>query len=86
VYASSNNIVVIKSRKISWTELVASMREMRNSYNTLVGNPERKSPLVRRKRRWKYNIRMENRVGRCGMDASGLGKGPVADCCDLRVP
>jgi len=62
VYASSNNIVVIKSRKISWTELVASMREMRNSYNTLVGKCEGKRPFRRPRHRWEDNIRMDLRV------------------------
>jgi hypothetical protein len=34
---------------------------MRSAYNILVGKPERKRPLGRRKRRWKYNIRMDVR-------------------------
>jgi hypothetical protein len=29
-----------------WAGHVAQMREIRNSYNTLVGKPERKRPLV----------------------------------------
>jgi hypothetical protein len=32
--------------------------DMRNSYNILVGKPERKRPLCRPRRRWEVNIRM----------------------------
>jgi hypothetical protein len=41
-----------------------------------------KRPLERHTRRWEDNIIIElngNRVGRCGLDASGSGKGPVAE-------
>jgi hypothetical protein len=31
---------------------------MRNAYTFLVGKPERKRPLGRRKYRWEYNIQM----------------------------
>jgi len=34
---------------------------MRNAYNNLVGKPEGKIPLVRLRRRWEGNIRMELR-------------------------
>jgi hypothetical protein len=37
------------------------MREMRCACNILVGNPERKRPLGRPRRRWEYNIRMDLR-------------------------
>jgi hypothetical protein len=32
------------------------MEEMRNIYKTLVGKPERKTPLGRPRRRWDENI------------------------------
>jgi hypothetical protein len=32
---------------------------MRNAYNILVGGPEGKRPLVRPRRRWESNSRME---------------------------
>jgi hypothetical protein len=40
---------------------VSRVGEMRNAYNTLVGNPERKIPLKRSGNRWKDNIRMTHR-------------------------
>jgi len=51
------------------------MGEMRNVFKILVGKPEGKRPLGRR-RRWVDNIRMdirEIRVGDCGLDSSGSG-------------
>jgi len=54
---------------------LARMEEMRNAYNILVGKPEGKRPLGRLKRTWEDNIRIDliNRVGRCGLGASGSG-------------
>jgi hypothetical protein len=37
------------------------MGEKRNAYNILVGKPEGKRPLGRRKNRWEDNIRMDLR-------------------------
>jgi hypothetical protein len=34
------------------------MGDMKNAYNILVGNPERKSPLGRPRHRWEGNIKM----------------------------
>jgi hypothetical protein len=45
------------------------MGQMGNAYNTLDGKPEGKRILVRPKRRWNSNIRMEM----CGLDSSGSG-------------
>jgi hypothetical protein len=42
-----------------WAGHVARMGEKRNVYRLLVGNPERKSQLVRPKRRWIDNIKMD---------------------------
>jgi len=42
--------------------------------------------LERPRRRWEDNIKMDlksNRVGRCGLDSSGPGYGPVAGFCEL---
>jgi len=36
----------------------ARMGEMRDAYKILVGKTEGKAPVRRRRRRWKYNIRM----------------------------
>jgi hypothetical protein len=45
------------------------MRGMRNAYNNLVGKPEGKRPLIRPRRRWEDNIRMDLReIGWEGVD------------------
>jgi hypothetical protein len=60
---------MIKSRRIRWTGHVARMGEKRNSYMILVGNPERKRPLGRPRRKWVDNIKMDLREIRWdGMD------------------
>jgi hypothetical protein len=40
LYTSPYIIKVIKSRRVSWTEDVARMGEIRNAYSILVGKPE----------------------------------------------
>jgi hypothetical protein len=45
------------------------MGEMRNAYNSFVGNPEGKISLGRGRRRWEDNIRMDLReIGWEGVD------------------
>jgi len=45
------------------------MRERRNVYRVLVGNPEAKRPLGKSRRRWEDNIKMDLQdVGCDGMD------------------
>jgi hypothetical protein len=45
------------------------MEEKRNACRILVGNPERKRPLGRRRRRWVDNIKIDLReIGWDGMD------------------
>jgi len=39
-----------------WTGHVARTEEMRNVYEIFFGNPARKRPLGRRRRRWQYEI------------------------------
>jgi hypothetical protein len=46
---------MIKSRRMKWVGHIACLGDMRNIYN------ERKRPLVRHKRRWKDNIKMDLR-------------------------
>jgi hypothetical protein len=58
LYSSPSIIKIIKSRRIRWSGHVAEMVEDRNAYRLLVGNPERKRPLGRPRRRWVDNIRM----------------------------
>jgi hypothetical protein len=61
---------MIKSRKMSWAGHVARMGENRNAYRILVGKPEGKKPLVRPRRRWVNNIKMDlrDRMGCYGLD------------------
>jgi hypothetical protein len=40
---------------------VACMEEMRNAYNSLVGEPEGRRPLGRHRRSWEDNIKMDLR-------------------------
>jgi hypothetical protein len=45
------------------------MVKVRNEYKILVGKPEGRRPLGRRRRRWKDNIRMDTReIGWEGVD------------------
>jgi len=60
LYASQNVIRVIKSRRMTSLH-AASMGEMRNLYNILIGKPERKGSLARPRCRWEDNIRMDVR-------------------------
>jgi hypothetical protein len=51
------------------------MREKRNAYRLLVGNPEGKRPLRRPRRRWVDNFRMDlGEVGWSDMDWIGLAQ------------
>jgi hypothetical protein len=46
----------------------------RVAYRVLVGNPERKRPLGRPRRRWEDNIKMDLKELDCGgLDRSGSG-------------
>jgi hypothetical protein len=47
LYASPDNIRVIKSRRIRWAEHVACVVEMRNVYTVLVGKSDGKRPRGR---------------------------------------
>jgi hypothetical protein len=42
------------------------MVENRSAYRVLVGKPERKRPLGRRRRRWEDNIKMQLQEVGCG--------------------
>jgi hypothetical protein len=47
------------------------MEDIRNAYNILVGKAEGRRPLLRSRRKWEANIRMDLRVGRYGLEAPG---------------
>jgi hypothetical protein len=53
--------MVIKSRRMRWARHVARMGEGRGVYRVLVGRPEGKRPLERRRHRWEDNIKMDLR-------------------------
>jgi hypothetical protein len=60
---------VIKSRRMRWAGHVARMRKGRGVYRVLMGTPEEKRPLGRRRRRWEDNIKMDlQEVGCEGID------------------
>jgi hypothetical protein len=59
---------MIESRRMKWAGHVARIGEKRNAYRILVGKPEGKRPLGRRKHRWVDNIKMDLReIGWGGM-------------------
>ena len=59
LYRSPNIVRVIKSRRLRWAGNVARMEEGRSAFKILTGKPTGKRPLVRPKRRWEDNIRMD---------------------------
>jgi len=76
-----------------WGGHVAHMGEEREVYRVLVGKPEGRRPLVRSRRRWVDNIRMDLQEVGCGfMDRIGLAQDRdrsrtlVSAVMNLRVP
>jgi hypothetical protein len=59
LYSSPNIIRMMKWKRMRWAGHVARMGEKRNAHRLLVGTPEGKRPLGRRRRRWVDNIRMD---------------------------
>jgi len=75
LYSSPNIVRVIKSRIMRWAGHVARIGEERWVYRVLVGKPEGKRPLGRRRRRWVDNIRTDLQEVGCGyMDWIGLAR------------
>jgi hypothetical protein len=75
LYSSPNIVRVIKSRRLRWVGHVAWMRKERGMYRVSVGKTERRRSLVRPRRRWEDNIRMDlQEVGCGGMDWIGLAQ------------
>jgi hypothetical protein len=76
LYCLPNIIQVIQARRMRWARLVACMGNRRGAYRILVVKPEGKKPLVRPRRRWENNIKMDLQVvGWGGMDWIGTGGG-----------
>jgi hypothetical protein len=57
---------VIESRRIRLVDYVVCMGESRCVYRLLVGKPEGRGQLGRRRRRWEYNIKMDLQEVGCG--------------------
>jgi len=69
LYCSPSIVRLIESRRMRWAWNVARMGEGRGVYRVLVGKPEGKRPLVRPRRRWEFNIKMDlQEVGCEGVD------------------
>jgi hypothetical protein len=80
-------------RRMRWARHVTRMGERRNAYKILVGKPQGKSPLGRRRHRWMNNIKMVFReIGWGGMDWIALAQDRdqwrvlVNTVMNLRVP
>jgi hypothetical protein len=59
LYSSPSIITRIRARRMRWAGHVARTGEKKNVYRLLVGNPEGRRPLGRKRRRWVDNIRMD---------------------------
>jgi hypothetical protein len=93
LYSSSRIIRIMKSRRMRWADHAARIVEKRNAYRLLVGKPEEKRPLLRPRRRWVGNIRMDlGEVGWGDVDWIGLAqdrnrrRALVNSVLNLRVP
>jgi hypothetical protein len=93
LYSSPSIIRMIMSRRVRWAGHVARMGEKRNAYRALVGKPEGKRPLGRRRCRWGDNIKVDLReIGWDGMDWIDLtqdmdqGRALVSTVINLQVP
>ena len=93
LYSSPNFVRVIKSRRMRWAGHVARMGEERGVHRVLVGNPEGRRPLGRRRRGWVDNISMDLQEVGCGyMDWIGLAQDRdrwrtlVSAVMNVRVP
>jgi hypothetical protein len=62
LYASTDIVRIVKSRRMGWAGHVARMGEMKNAYNILVVKHEWKRPLERPRLGWEDNDRMDLRV------------------------
>jgi hypothetical protein len=64
------------SGRIRWARHVALMGEKRNAYRILLRKPEGKRPVVRPRRSWVDNIKIDLReIGWDGMDWTDVAQG-----------
>jgi hypothetical protein len=59
LYSSPNIFRIIKARRMWWAGHVVRMGKKSNVHRLLVGKPEGKRPLGRRKCRCMHNIKMD---------------------------
>ena len=59
MYRLLNIVRVIKSRRLRWTDHVVRMKEGTSAFKMPTGTPTGKRLLIRPKRRWEDNIRMD---------------------------
>jgi len=59
LYSSANIVLVIKSRRMGWAGHVVRMGKKRGVYRVLVGKPDGKRLLGRRRSRWEDNIKLD---------------------------
>jgi hypothetical protein len=89
LYSSPNIIRVIKKTEMGRT--CGTYGGRRGAYRTLVGKPEGRRPLGRRRRRWEDNIKIEVGWGGGAWTASvwlriGTWRAVVNAVMNLRVP
>jgi hypothetical protein len=79
VWSSPNIVRGIKSRRMRWAGHVKRMGDRRDAYRILMGRPDGKRPLGRRRHRWEPNTKISLReVGwRNGLIWSGSGQRKV---------
>jgi hypothetical protein len=68
LYSLLNIVRVVKCRRMRWAGHVARMGEGRGVHRVLVGKPQRRRPLEKRRRRWEDNIKtdLQEVGGGCG--------------------
>ena len=66
LYFSPNTVRVIKSRRMRLAGQVVCVGERRGVYRILMGKPEGKRQLVRPRRSWEDNIKMDLQEVGCG--------------------
>jgi hypothetical protein len=93
LYSSPNIVPVIEPRRMRWAGHVACLWERKGVYRFLMGKPAGKRPLVRPRRRWDDNIKIDLQEMACeGTDWISLAqdrdrwRALVCAVMNLRVP
>jgi hypothetical protein len=59
LYSSPSIIRIIKAKRMRWAGHVVRMEKKTNAYRLLVGKPDGRRSLGRRRRRWLNNIKID---------------------------